>query len=186
MIKTEQSTALPRGVRLMPLTTHPDDRGAFTEIFRNEWHDSPLPLQWAVSRNEANVLRGVHVHVHHWDYYCAIAGEVFVGLHDLRPAAPAAAPSAMLRLAGTQLQMLAIPAGVAHGFYSAGDSMHVIGTSRYYDATDHRGCRWDSPELDLDWPCTAPKLSARDRDAGSYAELRRSYLAAAAIIPTRT
>jgi dTDP-4-dehydrorhamnose 3,5-epimerase len=173
---TDNSATLPAGVTLMALTTHPDNRGELTEIFRNEWHGSPLPVQWMISRTEPNVLRGVHVHARHWDYYCVVAGEITVGLHDLRSPVPAARRSAMLRLTGTQLQMLAIPPGVAHGFYSPGDSLHVIGTSSYYDPADHRGCRWDSSELGLDWPCNAPVLSATDRDAGSYAELRASFL----------
>jgi dTDP-4-dehydrorhamnose 3,5-epimerase len=184
-MKTEQDTILPIGVTLTSLTTHPDERGELTEIFRNEWHHSPLPLQWIVSRSAANTLRGVHVHAHHWDYFCVVAGEIVVGLHDLRPAAPTVGRSAMLRLNGAQLQMLVIPAGVAHGFYSPGDSMHVIGTSRYYDPTDHQGCRWNSPELALDWPCTTPALSAQDRAAGSYDDFRASFLAISAL-PTQT
>lgn len=168
---------------LMPLTTHPDGRGDLTEIFRNEWHRSPAPVQWIVSRTGANVLRGMHVHARSWDYLCVIEGNVVAGLHDLRPRA-AAARSAMLRLSGARLQVLVIPIGVAHGFYSPGNSTLMVGASTYYDPADHRACRWDAPELDLDWPCTAPELSAKDRDAGSYAELRAAFLAALESAPS--
>ena len=167
----EQPVPLPTGVRLMPLTTHSDSRGDLTEIFRNEWHESPPSVHWLISRSGPNVLRGVHVHLYHWDYLCVIGGEMMVGLHDMRPE-PSAVASAMLRLNGTRLQLLAIPPGVAHGFYTPSQSAVVVGASRSYDATDHRACRWDSPELGLDWPCAVPKLSARDRDAGTYAELK--------------
>ena len=183
---TDTSVNLPAGVGLTPLTTYPDNRGDLTEIFRNEWHGSPLPVQWMISRNAPNVLRGVHVHAFHWDYSCVIAGEVFVGLHDLRPEGPADRRSTMLHLTGGRLQMLAIPPGVAHGFYSPVESVHLTGTSRYYDPVDHRGCRWDSPELGLDWPCREPEMSARDRAAGSYAELRAAFLARARAAPPRT
>ena len=180
-MKTDQSTILPTGATLTPLATHSDERGDLTEIFRDEWHKSPAPVQWIVSRSEANVLRGVHVHRVHWDYFCVVAGDIFVGLHDLRPAEPAARRSAVVRLNGERLQMLTIPPGVAHGFYSSGDAMYVIGTSAYYDPSDHRACRWDSPELALHWPCTAPRLSASDREAGGYAELRAAFLASAGV-----
>lgn len=178
--RTDASVVLPAGVRLMRLKTHPDKRGELTEIFRNQWHDSPLPVQWAACRTGANVLRGMHAHAHHWDYLCAVAGQVFVGLHDLRPEEPAARRSAMLRLDSRHLQMLVIPPGVAHGFYSPADAMILVGSSGYYDPSDHHRCRWNSPELALQWPCSAPELSALDRDAGSYARLRAALLAAKA------
>jgi dTDP-4-dehydrorhamnose 3,5-epimerase len=176
----DRSAVLPDGVTLMPLQTHVDERGDFTEFFRNEWFDSPAPVQWNVSRTRPNALRGVHVHALHWDYFCVVAGEMFVGLHDLRPDVPKERRSVMLRLDGSRLQMLRIPAGVCHGFYSPRGSMHVIGASTYWDPLDHRRCRWDSRELDLDWPCTAPELSPADRDASPYAELKAAFLAATA------
>lgn len=177
--------ALPDGVRLVSLQTHVDGRGDFTEFFRNEWHESPLPLQWNISSSNPNVMRGVHVHALHWDYLCVVTGEMAIGLHDLRPEDSGASRSALLRLAGKRLQMLVIPPGVAHGFYSLSKSAYVIGASGYYTPTDHRRCRWNCPELGLDWPCVAPELSAADRDAPSYAELQTAFLAAAAAARSR-
>lgn len=179
-VESDRPVALPTGVMLKSLKTIPDDRGDVTEFFRDQWHDSPLPVQWNASRSNANVLRGVHVHARHWDYLCMISGEMVIGLHDLRPRAPGAAQSAMVWLDGGRLQMLAIPPGVAHGFYSPNSSTHVIGASSYYDPSDHRRCRWDCPELALDWPCSAPDLSPADRNAPGYAELKSAFLAATA------
>jgi dTDP-4-dehydrorhamnose 3,5-epimerase len=179
-LEHDSATALPDGVRLMPLTTHADGRGDFTEIFRNEWHNSPVPVQWNVSRTGLNALRGVHVHALHWDYLCVMTGEMVVGLHDLRPEARNASRSVMLRLAGSEMRMLSIPPGVCHGFYSPHGSVHVIGASTYYNPPDHRRCRWDDPELGLDWPCTSPELSRADREAPSYGELKAAFLAAVA------
>ena len=148
---SDQPVALPPGVARRTLKTFPDDRGDFTEIFRNEWQASPSPVQWNISRNQPNVLRGVHVHAHHWDYLCVVEGEMAIGLHDLRPGASDTAKSAMVHLSGDRLEVLVIPPGVAHGFYSPNHSTYVIGASGYYDPTDHRRCRWDCPELKLDW-----------------------------------
>lgn len=170
-MKLHDTTAVPTGVRVMSLATHPDNRGDLTEVFRMEWIDSPPPIQWMVVRSEANALRGVHVHARHWDYYCVVSGELAVGLHDLRPGAAMARSTAMLLLSGQRLQLLTVPSGVAHGLYSPNPSTLLVGTSTYYDPADDRGCRWDARELGLEWPCTSPILSAKDRDAGSYAEL---------------
>lgn len=180
-MKAGRSIDLPAGVKLTSLKTHSDSRGDLTEIFRNEWQDSPEPVQWLVSRTEANALRGVHAHVRHWDYYCVVAGELIIGLHDLRPTA-STPRSLMLRLSAEQLQLAAVPTGVAHGLYSPGRSIFMVGTSEYYDPADDLGCRWDSPELAMDWPCAAPVLSIRDRDAGGYAEFRAAFLADLAAI----
>ena len=80
-MKPEQSLALPEGVAIMALTGHSDRRGDLTEFFRNEWVHAPPPFQWLVSRTEANALRGVHAHAHHWDDYFVVSGKLVVGLH---------------------------------------------------------------------------------------------------------
>ncbi len=165
----------------MTLATHPDTRGDLTEVFRNEWHNSPLPVQWSASRSEANVLRGVHAHARGWDYACVIAGEMLAGLHDLRTRAPEVR-SALVRLSAARLQVLVIPAGVAHGFYASSASTLLLGASAYFDPANRRGCRWNCPELGLDWPCTAPELSPEDREAGNYAELRAAFPATPAAV----
>lgn len=170
----ERAGHLPAGVVRCALTTYPDDRGDFTEIFRQHWHDSPPPVQWNLSRNRPNVLRGMHVHARHWDYLCVTDGEMTVGLHDLR-ATGAGARSAIVQLSADRLEMLVIPAGVAHGFYSTRGSTYVIGASSYYDPSDHRRCRWDCPELGLAWPCDRPELSPADRDAPDYAALATAF-----------
>jgi len=170
--------SLPPGVTLTPLATHPDSRGDLTEFFRNDWFtSSPLPVQWNVSRSKANVLRGVHVHALHWDYQCVLAGELVVGLHDLRPDALPSARTAMLVLNGERLQLLSIPPGVAHAFYSPVESVQVIGVSGYYNPSEDGRCRWDCPELGFAWPCADPHLSPDDRGAPSYAELRSAFYA---------
>jgi dTDP-4-dehydrorhamnose 3,5-epimerase len=160
---------LPAGVTLRPLETHPDSRGDFTELFRNQWLETAHPQQWNLVRSSPNSLRGIHVHAKHWDYVCIISGQLMIGLHDLRGPDPHAA---MLRLNADRLQILTIPPGVAHGFYSPQAAAFLVGASGYYDPLDHRRCRWDCPELALDWPCTAPELSEQDARAGGYAQLR--------------
>lgn len=179
-VAPDPAELLPAGASLTSLTTHVDERGDFTEFFRREWHQTPEPIQWNISRSERNVLRGVNVHALHWDYFCVVAGEMTVGLHDLRPDSPHARRSVTLKMSGSRLQMLTIPSGVAHGFYTADGSVHISGASTYYYPLDHPRCRWDRPELGLDWPCSSPKMSKVDDAALDYPEFRAAYLAMAA------
>jgi dTDP-4-dehydrorhamnose 3,5-epimerase len=46
------------------------------------------------------------------------------------------------------------------------------GVTSYWDPEeDELGCRWDDPDLGLDWQLTAPVLSERDASAQPLAQL---------------
>jgi len=165
--------AIPEGVVVRPLTAHDDPRGTVTEVYRKSWNDTFGALQWSVTQGHARALRGVHVHARHTDYLVVVAGAVRLGLHDLRESGTGA--SCMLTLEAAAPQAVLIPPGVCHGFYSAAPCTILTGTSEYWDLRDEMGCRFDAPELGLDWPDLSPVLSPRDRDAVSYTEMRTQY-----------
>jgi dTDP-4-dehydrorhamnose 3,5-epimerase len=162
---------LPAGVQLQALIDHRDDRGSFTELFRDEWQLGEAPAQWNLVWSEPNVLRGVHVHVRHTDYIAVSAGQMVFALHDVRRSSSTHRLSVIFRIAESARFLIVIPPGVAHAFYSPVRSSHIYAVSKCFDNTDEHGCHWGEPELRLDWPCDAPLLSARDRLAGSYAEM---------------
>jgi dTDP-4-dehydrorhamnose 3,5-epimerase len=156
------------------LSTHRDGRGTLTEIYRQDWPDVASPVQWNFVRSEANVLRGVHVHVTHVDYLVALRGRMLVGVSDLRNDSIARRAGAIIELSGDHPTALMIPKGVAHGFYFPEPSSFMCGVTHYWDpVNDEFGCRWDDPALGIPWPvgCTSPQLSARDAAAGSLDEL---------------
>ena len=165
------STKLPFETSLLPLTSHSDERGSFTEIFRASWLHQPPPPQWNVVNSNANVLRGVHVHLRHWDFLLAIQGSLLIGLRDLRRDSPTFGLVSMIELNCPESGALCIPPGVAHGFYFSTPSIHVYGVSEYWDIHDELGCRFDDPELEIPWPCSAPMLSPRDAVLPPLAEL---------------
>lgn len=166
---------LPSGVSIVPLAPHADDRGVFTELFRTSWETGVAPVQWNGVRSRENVLRGVHVHRRHADYLTLVQGRATIGLHDLRPGSQTEGLGATVDLAADVPAALVIPVGVAHGFYFHEPSIHVYAVSHEFDPADELGCRWDDPGLGIDWPCTAPLISSRDRDLGSLDEVRRIW-----------
>ena len=105
------------GVERIHLESHADAGGVSTQVFHREWRLGIHPVQWNAVQSEANVLRGVHVHVVHEDYFVLLKGQTLLGLRDLRPGAPTEGNTAMLDLQFEQLQAVRIPPGVAHGFY---------------------------------------------------------------------
>jgi dTDP-4-dehydrorhamnose 3,5-epimerase len=167
------SVLLPAGVGVRRLATHSDDRGEFTELFRDEWGTGVAPVQWNFVRSEADVVRGVHCHPRHADALIVVAGMMRLGLRDLRPEAPTAGVSCTLDLEADAMQLVTIPPGVAHGFYFPVQSMHVYAVDHAWDPADELGCRWHDPALELDWRIERPvRISARDEALGSLAELR--------------
>jgi dTDP-4-dehydrorhamnose 3,5-epimerase len=170
------------GVVLTRLTPHRDDRGVFTEAFRAMWPTGVAPIQWNIVTNRPNILRGVHVHIRHTDYLTCVLGELLVGLKDIRPESPTHGRVAMHLLREDEPAALTIPTGVAHGFYSRGHSKQLYAVSEYWNTADELGCRWDDPGLSIDWPASAPTISERDDQAGSYERMVAEYLEGAAAL----
>ncbi|MEX0847468.1 MAG: dTDP-4-dehydrorhamnose 3,5-epimerase family protein [Ilumatobacteraceae bacterium] len=167
------------GVVFHPLRSHPDERGVLTEVFRDTWALGDRPVQWNVVRSEPGVLRGVHCHWHHTDILNVVAGELILGIVDLRPGSPTESRAEMHRIPALSA-VVGIPPGVAHGFYFEEPTCITYGVSAYWSLDDELGCRWNDPDLGLDWPCTAPSLSERDRTAGPLVTLRAAIASALA------
>jgi dTDP-4-dehydrorhamnose 3,5-epimerase len=159
------------GFSAFRLTTHPDDRGTFTELFRQEWGVGVEPIQWNIVRSEAGVLRGVHVHPRHTDYLIIVDGEATIGLRDLRRGSATEGKAATIQVDGEQMTGLSIPPGVAHGFLFHTKAMHVYSVSHYWDLADELGCHWADPALEIDWPLEPTLVSPRDAEAGSLSDL---------------
>ena len=162
---------LPAGVRVVPLTTHGDDRGDLTEVFRQSWTPDLEPRQWNVVTSAATVLRGVHVHIKHSDYLILLSGDCVYGLYDCRRGSPTAFQSATIEASGNSRFALIIPPGVAHGFYFRSDSLHLYAVTHYWDLSDELGCRYDDPDLGIEWPSTNILLSPRDQKLPTLQEL---------------
>lgn len=164
------------GVDVYPMETRRDERGALTEVFRQTWAPETTAVQWNHVVSEPNVLRGVHAHLVHDDMLTVVAGTMILGLVDLRPHSPTHGVRACLELRQTE-SMVRIPVGVGHGFYFPDHAAILYAVTAYWDTNDELGCRWDDPDLGIDFPCTDPLLSDRDVHAGTLAELQSAVAA---------
>jgi dTDP-4-dehydrorhamnose 3,5-epimerase len=160
------------GVAARLLISHADSRGDLTEVYRKSWEiGSNIPVQWNLVHSAAKVLRGVHLHLKHEDMLTVIEGEMLLGLSDLRPSSPTHGTGVIVRMPADKPATIAIPVGVAHGFYFPVPSIHLYGVDFDFDRTDEHGCRWNESGLGLDWPIDDPILSERDTEAGSLEQL---------------
>jgi dTDP-4-dehydrorhamnose 3,5-epimerase len=113
-----------RGVIVRELVPHADTRGVFTELYRDEWGLGPRPVQWNAVASGANVLRGFHCHLRHSDIVTVVTGTMVLGLHDLRPGSATESATALLTVPARTV-VVAVPPGVAHGFFFPEESVHV-------------------------------------------------------------
>lgn len=166
-----ETCELPVGVRRRTLARHDDSRGWLSELFRDEWDTGVSPIQWNLVHSHARTLRGVHVHLVHWDYLTVPHGSMILGLKDLRTESPTFGLISTVTLNQSPFESWTIPPGVAHGFYFPEPSIHVYAVTAYWNLTDELGCRWNDPDLGIPWPDPTPLLSNRDQEAPSYAAL---------------
>lgn len=166
-----QAQATIEGVVVRPLVRHEDQRGAFTETYRQEWFDGPAMLQGNRSDSAAGVLRGLHFHKRQSDYWLCLKGRLLCCLHDLRASSPTYQATQAVELDGDTTVGLYIPPGVVHGFLALEDSTLTYLVDNYYDGSDEFGVRWDDPVIGFDWPIGDPVLSERDSACGYIADL---------------
>jgi dTDP-4-dehydrorhamnose 3,5-epimerase len=160
------------GAHLFPLTAHEDERGSLTETFRREWvAGGSEVVQANLSRSRPGVLRGLHWHREQSDHWCVLAGVAHVALVDLREGSPTRLARFERRIDAGEPVALAIPPGVAHGFFAETEVLLQYLVDAPYTGDDEHGLAWDDPELGLTWPSREPVLSERDRSNPSVEEV---------------
>ena len=166
--------SLLEGVRLRLLTVNKDPRGSITEVFYDTWGVGIDPAQWSVVESRARVLRGMHLHLGHDEYICVIRGRACVGFYDIRENSPTHRRQMLVELSGKTPACLTFPRGLLHGWYFYETSIHLQAVSETYEnycKDDNWGCRFDDPQLGIEWPEREPILSERSRLFPSLAEL---------------
>jgi dTDP-4-dehydrorhamnose 3,5-epimerase len=162
------------GVQLRKLKMNHDDRGCFTEVFRDSWGLGIDPVQWSVVKSEPGVLRGLHFHRRHDEYFSILQGKALVGFKDARIESPTFNAWSLYELCGEDLACLAFPRGVVHGLYYPEPTLHIQCVSEdysHYGEDDNLGCHWSDPELGIPWPDAEPIVAARAQSFGTYFQL---------------
>lgn len=169
--------ALP-GAWRRTVTFHADGRGVFGELWRDEWTRDlaeagvqPDMRQANLSRSDARVLRGLHLHRRQADLWVIADGQPYVALVDVRPMLDGSGAPVVETLDARPGDTLYLPAGIAHGFYARDPITLVYLVTNAYDGTDELGFAWDDPDAAVPWPDRAPVLSDRDAQAPSLREL---------------
>jgi dTDP-4-dehydrorhamnose 3,5-epimerase len=164
------------GLILIEPAVHADQRGFFTETYRQQWHGpSALPedavfVQENHSRSTRGVVRGMHFQVGAGVgklVRCARGRIVDVAV-DLRSGSPTYGEWEAVELDDENMRELFVPVGFAHGFCVLSDVADVLyKQTGYYDAVLERGIAFDDPDIAIQWPLPAAELLASERDAAA-------------------
>lgn len=119
-------------VQVRTLTIHDDHRGSVREQYRESWFPEVPPVKQLVhSRSLPKTMRAMHAHKRQWDIWHFTEGHALVVLYDLK---------GYLRvLTADRGTVIAIPPGVAHGFYTESGATLIYALTEEYDGTDEFG-----------------------------------------------
>ena len=138
------------GIVIRPLKRMNDERGAFTELLRQDWKDllgKDLPVQANFSVTYPGIIRAWHRHVRgQIDYMIVIKGSLKICVYDEETGELDEIISS-----GNDLQAVRVPGHYWHGFKALGDetAFLVYFTTRLYDyrSPDEERRPWDDPTI---------------------------------------
>jgi dTDP-4-dehydrorhamnose 3,5-epimerase len=156
-----------------------DERGFFLEDYnRQVFADHGINVEFVQdnhSRSTQGVLRGLHFQrepMAQDKLVRVVSGEVYDVAVDIRVGSPSFGQWFGLRLSAENKQMVFVPRGFAHGFQVLSPSVDFLyKVSNYYSPEHDGGILWNDPDLGIDWPISAPILSAKDQQHPRLKEL---------------
>lgn len=147
------------GVVIKALVTHADERGFFREIIRvtDDFFGEGFG-QFSHSMMYPGVAKAWHVHKTQVDWWYVAAGNIKVGLHDLREDSPTRGETQEVFMGENyDAKVLKIPPGVAHGCKVLGDVAHLLYiTSKTYDPDEEGRIPHDDKSIGYDWVSGPP------------------------------
>ena len=171
------------GVVLIEPQVFGDDRGFFMETWQAaKFGASGVEANFVQdnhSRSTQWTLRGMHLQVQHTQgkLVRVTAGAVFDVVVDLRRSSPSFGKWWGVELSDQNHSMVWVPPGLAHGMLVTSASADFLyKCTDIYSPPHERTLAWDDKTVNIQWPIPRgiqPKLSAKDTQGKSFAEIER-------------
>lgn len=176
-----EPTHIPAVVKVIP-RRHGDDRGFFSEIFRDDLFRTGASAVDFVQDNmslsaEVGTVRGLHFQSRpapQGKLIRCLAGAILDVAVDIRVGSPTYGQHVAVELTPEEGAWLWVPEGFAHGFCTLKpDTLVLYKVTGYYSQPNDKGLRWNDPALGIGWPVDEANavLSAKDRVQPLLADL---------------
>lgn len=162
-----------KGAYVIELEPFTDDRGLFARTFcKREFatigHSKEF-VQFNHSQNhQQGTLRGMHFqHAPDTEIKLirCIRGSVYDVIVDLRPASTTFLQHIGVELSATNMQMIYVPEGFAHGFQTLEDHTELIyHHTSFYTPAQEGGIRYNDPKINITWPLPPSIISEKDKN----------------------
>jgi dTDP-4-dehydrorhamnose 3,5-epimerase len=160
-------------ILLLKPSKHDDDRGFFSETFREDvlaehGIETAFVQDNHVFSARKGVVRGLHFQIPPRAQgkliRCTRGAILDVGV-DIRVGSPTFGRHLAVELSAVNWLQLWIPPGFAHGYITLQDHSEVIyKVTDYYSPDCDRGIAWDDPALEIDWRFSRAEVTLSEKD----------------------
>jgi dTDP-4-dehydrorhamnose 3,5-epimerase len=166
-----------KGAYIIEMEPHGDERGYFARTWcREEFQAHGLNPELAQCSTSFNIRRGTLRGLHYQAEPYAEAklvrctrGALYDLIVDLRNDSTTFKKWFAVELTQSNLKMLYVPEGFAHGFQTLEDETEVLyQISEAYRPDYARGIRWNDAAFGFRWPIMERVMSERDRDFSDF------------------
>jgi dTDP-4-dehydrorhamnose 3,5-epimerase len=176
MILKIERLSIPDVLLITP-TRHGDERGWFSETFRQSALDEfgfeggTFVQDNHVRSTERGVLRGLHFqrppHAQDKLVRC-IRGTILDVAVDIRRGSPTFGRWVGATLSASDGVQMLVPKGFAHGYCTLSDDCEVLyKVTDYYAPQAEGGLCWNDPALAIDWIIPISEITVNGRDAAA-------------------
>jgi dTDP-4-dehydrorhamnose 3,5-epimerase len=148
-----------------------DERGWFARTYcSKEFRQIGHSSEWVQLNHsftaKKGTIRGMHYQLPPFKeikLVRCINGKIFDVIIDIRAGSPTFLRSFSTELSSTNMDMLYIPAGFAHGFQTLTDDCELVyHHSQFYTPAAEAGIKYDDPTVNIHWPLPLTAVSDRD------------------------
>lgn len=157
-------------VILVESLAFPDERGFFTEIFKDsEFKKNGITASFVqdnFSYSKRGVIRGLHYQLNpkaQGKLVMVLNGKILDVAVDIRRGSPTFLKSVAVELSDKNNRMLFIPPGFAHGFVALSDEVKFLYKCTAEYSKEHEcGIRFDDHDININWGISNPIVSRKD------------------------
>jgi dTDP-4-dehydrorhamnose 3,5-epimerase len=163
-----------------------DERGFFSEVFRNDLFQAHVGPFAFVQDNHSRTsrkgtLRGLHYQKNpraQGKLMRVTRGSVYDVAVDIRTGSPSYGRCVSVQLSAANWKQLWVPPGFLHGFCALEDDVEVLyKVTDHYSAEHDAAVRWNDPTIAIPWPVAEADviLSDKDRNAPLLADVGQPF-----------